>query len=87
MRPRIVYKALRSQRDFLSFYLGASPLAARLRTGKVIKSRSRVGIDDAECRRLFVQIDEHARENCVLENVGETAGVKRMAIVHLAITA
>jgi len=42
-----------------------------------------MGVDEADRRFLARQIDEDARQKDVLEDVGETAGVEGVEIVHL----
>ena len=41
-----------------------------------------MGVDDAERGRLVAQMHEDARQHRVLDDVGEIAGVKGVAIVH-----
>ena len=41
-----------------------------------------MGVDEAERRLLPREMDEDARQDRVLENIGEIAGVKGVAIVH-----
>jgi hypothetical protein len=41
-----------------------------------------MGVDEAKRRLLPREMDEEARQDRVLENVGEIAGVKGVAIVH-----
>src|SRR5262249_53564543 len=58
------------------------PGATRLGSGKVVATAARMGVDDAERRRLAAQVQENAGEHRMLDDVGEIAGVKSMAIVH-----
>jgi hypothetical protein len=44
--------------------------------------RARMGIQDAECRRLLPQVRHHAREDGVFDDLGEISGVVGVAIVH-----
>ena len=41
-----------------------------------------MGVDEAERRVLAREIDEDARQDRVLEHVGEIAGMKGVAIIH-----
>jgi len=41
-----------------------------------------MGVDDAERARLVLQICQDAREHDVLDDIGEAAGVKGVAVVH-----
>jgi hypothetical protein len=58
--------------------------AARFGPGKVIAAGAGVGIDDAKGRGLLAQMQQHAGEHAVLVNVGKTAGMKGVAIIHHA---
>ena len=41
-----------------------------------------MGVDDTEGRRLRTQMHQDANEHRVLDDVGEIAGMKGVAIVH-----
>ena len=41
-----------------------------------------MGVDDAERRRLVAQVHQNADQHRMLDDVGEVAGVKGVAIVH-----
>jgi hypothetical protein len=41
-----------------------------------------VGVDEAERRLLVHEVNKDAREDRVFEDVGETAGMKGVAVVH-----
>ena len=56
--------------------------APRLFPREVVTPGARMRVDEAQRRGLARQIDENAREQRMLEHVGEIAGVKRMAVVH-----
>ena len=56
--------------------------AARLGAGEIIAAGAGMGIEDAERRRLRAQMQQDAHEHRVLEDIGEVAGVKGVAIVH-----
>ena len=56
--------------------------AQGLRAGEVVKPGAGMGVDIAQRRVLLRQIDEDAREDRVLEDVGEIAGVEAVAVVH-----
>src|SRR4030095_1288638 len=62
----------------------ALPFAAALGllAGEIVAARARMGVDDAKGGRLLLQIKQDAHEHDVLEDVGETAGVEGMAVVH-----
>ena len=66
-----------------------APLAAakRLRAEKIVTAGSGMGVDHAKRRRLEAQMRQDARQHRVLVNVGETAGMKRVAIIHLFLQA
>src|SRR5208337_2329530 len=56
--------------------------ALRLGAGKVVAAGAGARVDEAERRILAGEIDEDARQDRVLEHVGETAGVEGVAVVH-----
>ena len=41
-----------------------------------------MGVDEAEGRLLALEVNKDAREDRVFEDVGETAGMKGVAVVH-----
>ena len=49
---------------------------------EIVAAGAGVGVDEAERRLLLGEIDENAGEDRVLEDVGEIAGVKGVAVVH-----
>ena len=49
---------------------------------QTIEPRTRMGVDDAEGRRLLLQVDEDAHQHDVLDHIGKAAGVKGVTIVH-----
>jgi len=57
--------------------------ARRLVAGKIISARPGMGVDEAKGRFLALEMKEDARQNRVLEDVGEIAGVKGVSIVDL----
>ena len=56
--------------------------APRLALRKIISARPGVSVDEAERRVLAREVNEDARQDGVLEDVGEIAGMKGMAIIH-----
>jgi hypothetical protein len=66
-------------RDPLSPLRGAPRLVAR----KIVSARPGVSVDKAEGRFLACQMNEDPRQNGVLEDVDEIAGMKCVAIVDL----
>jgi len=59
--------------------------ACRLIAGKIVSPGSGVSIDEAERRVLPLEVNENAREDRVLEDVGEIARVKGVAVVDLSL--
>ncbi len=51
---------------------------------EVVAPRARMRVDEAERRGLPLEIDEDARENRVLDDIGEIAGVEGVTVVHRA---
>ena len=49
---------------------------------EIVAPRARMGVDEAERGFLAGEIGEQTRQERVLENVGEIAGVEDVAIVH-----
>ena len=56
--------------------------APRLRALEVITPCARVGVDEAEGRVLAPEVDKNARQERMLDDIGETAGVKAVTVVH-----
>src|SRR4029077_15625137 len=56
--------------------------AARFPPGQAGQAGSGVGVDDAERAVLFPQMRDDAGEHRVFDDVGETAGMERVAVVH-----
>ena len=50
----------------------------------IVKPGAGVGIDNPERRFLLREIREDAHQHDVLENIGEIAGMERVAVVHAA---
>ena len=56
--------------------------SARFPPGQTGQAGSGVGVDDAERAVLFPQMRDDAREHRVFDDVGEIAGMERVAVVH-----
>ncbi len=56
--------------------------SARFPPGQAGQAGSGVGVDDAERAVLFPQMRDDAREHRVFDDVGEIAGMERVAVVH-----
>src|SRR5271165_4649248 len=61
--------------------------APRFGAREVIAPGAGMRVDEAERRRLASEVDEDARQNRVLDDVGEIAGMEGVAIVHRPILA
>ena len=63
-----------------------APLAglAGFRPGKIVNPGAGVGVDDAERRRFLAQMEQHAAQHGMLNDVGEIAGVIGVSVVHRA---
>ena len=59
-----------------------SPPRLRLLAGEIVDAGAGMGIDDAKRGLLVLQIGEHAHQHDVLDDVGKTAGMKGVTIVH-----
>src|SRR5262249_56414769 len=61
-----------------------APFAAALclLAAKVVAAGAGMGVDDAKGRGLLAQMHEDAHQYCVLDHIGEIAGVKGMAVIH-----
>jgi hypothetical protein len=58
--------------------------AARLVACEIVEAGTCMGVDHAEGGGLLLQMKQDAREHDVLDDIGEVAGVKGMAVVHAA---
>ena len=58
--------------------------AARFFAGKIVKPLPAMGVDHPERGDLVAQMHENANDDDVLIDVGKTAGVKGVAIIHRA---
>lgn len=58
------------------------PGPARLVGLQIVEPDPRMGIEDAERRRLLAQMREDQHEHDVLHDVGEIAGMEGVAVVH-----
>ena len=56
--------------------------AARFIAGEIVDPGAGMGVDDAERRRLFLQIGQNAHQHDVLDDVGKAAGVKGVTVIH-----
>ena len=59
-----------------------SRLRRRLRAVEIVAAGAGMGVDDAERRRLGAQVHQNADQHRVLDDIGEVAGVKGVAIIH-----
>ncbi len=61
-----------------------SSVFAGLGTAEIVEAGAGMGVDHAERRGLFAQVQQHAAEHGVLDDVGEVAGVIGVTVVHRA---
>ena len=54
----------------------------RFRAGQIVTPRPRMRVDEAELRGFPLEIDEDARENRVLDDIGEIPGVEGVTVVQ-----
>src|SRR5262249_10521454 len=63
------------------------PGPARFRPGEMGQACARMGVEHAKGGGFFSQVRNHAREDCVLDHLGEASSVVGVAIVHVVAAA
>jgi hypothetical protein len=81
-REQVAHRRRERRGDNLADAVAPFSGAARLGAGQIVLTRPRMGIDDAEGRRLFLQVGDDACKRRVLDDIGEISGVERVAVIH-----